>query len=107
MDNIDISQLTKEAESGKGCSIEAKLQEMSFDDSLKTVRAIAHQNKINRTAETFLPEVSAYITDGDSGFRATLYIRESSSFPEVIVNDTQKTPSRSETIRSQSCTDKH
>lgn len=63
MNEISIQELTKEAESGKGCGLQAKLRDLSFEDSLNTMANIVKQNDKNRIDDTSLPQLSLFQFD--------------------------------------------
>jgi hypothetical protein len=53
----DIPTLTAEAEAGKGCALSNQLQNMSFEDTIKTLKQISLENDKRRTTNPDLPEI--------------------------------------------------
>jgi len=60
MAEIDIRQLTNEAEAGHGCAVKAQLQQVPFDESIKIMKQIEDQNTVNTKANPDIPSLSFY-----------------------------------------------
>ncbi len=58
MAEIDIRALTKEAEAGNGCAVQKQLEPLSFEESLKTLKQIANQNKTDRDADPSVARIT-------------------------------------------------
>ena len=105
MADIDITALTKDAESGR-CIAES-LKSVDFVESLKTLRQIENQNARNRASDPSLPELVVARSMEPASFDLTMRRKEPSWYRyQDVLSDKLLTNNATAGIHTVTCLDK-